>query len=170
MKNPPDGPYIQTIEDGTAEGEITGGNLDLIVATLSTEYEIETKEKIFFFEAAGHRTWELDRILVHLELSGKLGEAAGFVAGQMLLCDPVDRAMMELMPYLVRMDPKEVMDHQFSSTVEEVLQERLSRFRVPAIYGLCCGHTEDQSVIPIGVRATLDGTEGLRIVESAVTT
>jgi muramoyltetrapeptide carboxypeptidase len=167
VHNPAHGPQIQTITDGRAEGELIGGNLDLLIATLATKYEIDMNGRIFFFEAAGHRTWEIDRFLTHLELTGKLRQAIGFVAGPMMMCNPAERAHLEQPAPGAHSDA--FLDFSFSSTVEEVLQERLSRFNVPAIYGLCCGHTADQTVLPIGVRAVLDGTEGtLRIVEPAL--
>ncbi len=167
VHNPTHGPQIQTITDGKAEGELTGGNLDLLIATLATKYEIDMNGRIFFFEAAGHRTWEIDRFLTHLELTGKMRQAIGFVAGPMMMCNPAERAHLEQPAPGAHADA--FLDFSFSSTVEEVLQERLMRFNVPAIYGLCCGHTADQAVLPIGVRAVLDGTEGsLRIVEPAL--
>lgn len=166
VRNPSHGPLIQTISEGRVEGDLTGGNLDLLLATLATKYEIDMNGKIFFFEAAGHRTWEIDRFLTHLELTGKLRSAVGFVAGTMKDCDPSARAALE---YPINYAATGRSDFSFSSTVEEVLHERLTRFGVPAIYGLCCGHTEDQTVLPIGVRAILDGTEGnLQIVEPAL--
>jgi muramoyltetrapeptide carboxypeptidase len=170
VRNPPHGPQIQTISEGKAEGELTGGNLDLVLATLATKYEIDMKGKIFFFEAAMHRTWEIDRFLTHLELTGKLRSAVGFVAGPMAKCDPAERTPMErqvINPATGH--PDALLDFNYSSTVEEVLQERLSRLSVPAIYGLCCGHTADLTVLPIGVNAVLDGTNGkLQITESAL--
>lgn len=167
VRNPSHGPQIQTISEGKAEGKLTGGNLDLLIATLATKYEIDMKGRIFFFEASTHRTWEIDRFLTHLELTGKLRSAVGFVAGVMKNCDPSERALLEQpVNYLGTGRP----DFSFSSTVEEVLQERLARLSVPAIYGLCCGHSDDKIVLPIGVKAILDGTEGkLQLVESALT-
>jgi len=166
VRNPSHGPEIQIISPGKAEGELIGGNLDLVIGTLATKYEIETKGKIFFFEASGHRAWEIDRFLTHLELSNKLKSAVGFVAGTFRNCDPAQRAAMEL---AVGGFGAGRPDFSFSSTVEEVLQERLARLSLPAIYGLCCGHTEDQTVLPIGVNAILDATEGkLQIVEPAL--
>jgi muramoyltetrapeptide carboxypeptidase LdcA involved in peptidoglycan recycling len=83
----------------------------------------------------------------------------------MRYCDPSQRAAMEIARGVSPDRP----DFSFSSTVEEVLHERLARLALPAIYGLCCGHTEDQTVLPIGVKAILDGTEAsLKIIEPAL--
>lgn len=165
VRNPLHGPQIQTISEGKAEGELTGGNFDLVISTLATKFEIETKGKIFFFEAANKRPWEIDQFLTHLDLAGKLRSAVGFVAGPMRYCDPSQRAASEIARGVSPDRP----DFSFSSTVEEVVQERLARLSLPAIYGLCCGHTEDQTVLPIGVKAILDGTEAsLKIVEPAL--
>jgi muramoyltetrapeptide carboxypeptidase len=164
VPSPTEGPFVQTIREGKAEGELNGGNLDLVIATIGTEYEIDLKGKLFFFEAASHRVWEIDRFLTHLSLAGKLETAAGFIAGPMKAVEPHERATQEL-----ALGSIEAPDFSFSGSVEEVLQERLSRFAVPSIYGISCGHTENQTVLPIGVRATLDGTErSLWITEPAL--
>ena len=164
VPSPAEGPFIQTIREGKAEGQLMGGNLDLVAASLGTEYEIDLKGKLFFFEAASHRVWEIDRHLTHLSLAGKLGTAAGFIAGPMKAVEPHERAAQELSLGLT-----EPPDFSFSSSVEEMLHERLSQFAVPSIYGICCGHTENQTVLPIGVRASLNSTEGaLTITETAL--
>ncbi|MDA4128872.1 MAG: LD-carboxypeptidase [Thaumarchaeota archaeon] len=166
VTNPPDGPFVQTVVEGTAVGELTGGNLNLVVATLGTPYEIDTKGRIFFFEIPGVRAWQIDRHLVHLEQAGKLPAAVGFVAGECVQSDPYERAVGEYwLSY-----PGAILDHHLSSTVEEVINERLSKLGKPAEYGLVCGHGRHKTVMPIGVRAELRASEGiLNITESATT-
>ena len=47
IKNPYDEKFI-SLYDGSCEGILVGGNLSLIISTLGTEYEIDTKNKILF--------------------------------------------------------------------------------------------------------------------------
>lgn len=156
LENPLDGPFIHTVNEGKAEGELIGGNLNLIVATIGTRYEIETAGKLFFFEVPQLRPWQIDRHLVHLRLASKMQTATGFVAGEMVVSNPHERALGEFgLSY-----PGEILSHHFSSTVEEVINENLSQYPRPAIYGLCCGHGSNQVVVPLGAKATLDASEG----------
>lgn len=146
--NPIDGPFIRVINDGKAEGEIIGGNLSIIVSTLGTPYEIDTKGKILFIEDTNEAPYRVDRMLTQLILAGKLNDVSG-----MIIC--------EFKNYDLNI-PK------YTFSLEEVIQDRIGKLGIPAIYGLCCGHGEHKITLPIGVKATLDATNAtLRIDEPA---
>jgi muramoyltetrapeptide carboxypeptidase len=149
VENPAEGPFIRVINEGRAEGEIIGGNLSLIVSTLGTPYEIDTKGKILFIEEVNEEPYRIDRMLTQLILSKKLSEAAGII-----IC--------EIRNYEQKV-PKSTL------TLDEVIQDRIGSIKVPAIYGLCCGHGLNKITIPIGVKASLDATHArLTIMEAAV--
>ena len=51
----------------------------------------------------------------------------------------------------------------------EVLDNILGALKIPVLYGLTIGHTDDQLTLPLGVTATLDATNGaLEIKEAGV--
>ena len=146
--NPADGPIIKTINEGKASGVLAGGNLALMVATLGTPYEIDTKGKILLIEEVDDPPYLVDRNLTHLWLAGKLQDAAGILVGEIVNCQP--------------------RQGEPSLTLWDVLQDRIGSTGKPAIYGLCCGHGTHHLTLPIGVQASLDATQGrLRIEESA---
>jgi len=150
IENPIEGPYIRVINEGKAEGEIIGGNLSLIISTLGTPYEIDTKDKILFIEEVNEEPYRIDRMLTQLILSKKLSEAAGII-----IC--------EIRNYEQKISKSTL-------TLEEVIQDRIGSLGIPAIYGLCCGHGPNKITMPIGVRAHLDATQAkLTITETAVT-
>jgi hypothetical protein len=41
---------LRSLSPGRAEGELTGGNLSLVAASIGTTYEVNTKGKILFLE------------------------------------------------------------------------------------------------------------------------
>ena len=45
----PEGDNLQSINNGISSGQLIGGNLSLICSSLGTKYEINTKNKILFF-------------------------------------------------------------------------------------------------------------------------
>ncbi len=49
----PLGEIMEAMHGGAAEGELIGGNLSLLAATLGSPYEIDTKGKILFIEDIG---------------------------------------------------------------------------------------------------------------------
>lgn len=82
VANPVDAPIVKTINEGKASGVLVGGNLALMVATLGTPYEIDTKGKILLIEEVDDPPYLVDRNLTHLWLAGRLQDAAGVVVGE----------------------------------------------------------------------------------------
>jgi muramoyltetrapeptide carboxypeptidase len=51
----------------------------------------------------------------------------------------------------------------------EVVNNLFGDLKIPVLYGLTIGHTDDQLTLPLGLSATLDADKGtLEIKESAV--
>lgn len=66
---------------GSASGQLIGGNLSLIVDSLGTSTEIDTKSKILVLEEVDEFVYRIDRMFVQLKRAGKLTELAGLVIG-----------------------------------------------------------------------------------------
>ena len=147
LENPPDGMLLRTIVPGKAKGPIIGGNLSMITHTLGTEDSIQTDGKILFLEEVFVSEYDIERLLTHLHLAGKLRKVRGIVFGQ-------------VSKFHKREEP--------TPSLEEVLQDRIGIMdKVPSFTGLCCGHGRMKLVIPEGVSATIDASEpALTIVES----
>lgn len=86
LKNPCNEKVI-SIYDGICEGKLIGGNLSLIVSTLGTKYEIDTKDKILFIEEIGEFTYKIDRMLNHLQMAGKFKDCKGIIFGEFTDCN-----------------------------------------------------------------------------------
>jgi Uncharacterized proteins, homologs of microcin C7 resistance protein MccF len=144
---------LRTIRPGLANGLLTGGNLTLISNTMGTPYEIETKGKILFLEDVDEEPYSIDRMLTHLRLAGKFDGVAGVIFGECQDCRPKDYKPSSAIPY----------------GLGEVLDNILGDLKVPVLYGLTIGHTDDQLTLPLGVAATLDATNRtLEIKEAGV--
>jgi muramoyltetrapeptide carboxypeptidase len=144
---------LRTISSGTANGPLIGGNLTLISNTLGTPYEIETRGKILFLEDVDEEPYSIDRMLTHLRLAGKFAGVSGIVFGECQDCRPKDYKPSSTIPF----------------GLGEVLDNILGDLKVPVLYGLTIGHTDDQLTLPLGVTATLDANNGtLDIKEAAV--
>ncbi len=143
--------YLDVINGGEARGELVGGNLTLICASLGTPFEIDTKDKILFFEEVETEPWILDHMLTHLKNAGKLQEAAGIVVGECSGCEPF----------------KHNPGFPVTFFLEDILDDFLKPLGIPVIHGLPIGHTKDLATLPMGVDAYLDGTNGKLFVEEA---
>jgi muramoyltetrapeptide carboxypeptidase len=144
---------LRAIRPGTASGPLVGGNLSLVVATMGTPYEIETRGKILFIEDVGEEAYSIDRMLTQLRLAGKFEQAAGVIFGECAGCGPGDFQPSMASPY----------------SLGETLDNILSQLKIPVLNGLTIGHTTDQLTLPLGVMATLDADNGtLEIKEAGV--
>lgn len=144
---------LRTIRPGTATGPLVGGNLSLIVATMGTPFEIETRGRILFVEDTGEEPYRIDRMLTQLRLAGKFDDVAGVIFGECDGCGPNDYKPSFSSPY----------------SLGEVVDNLLGKLKVPVLSGLTIGHTADQLTLPLGVTATLDADGGtLELKEAGV--
>ena len=141
-----------TLYEGTAEGDLTGGCLSIVAATLGTPYEINTKGKILFLEDIDEFPHRVDRYLVQLIQAKKMEQAEGIVFGTFTRC--------EYPP-----------GHDYSAfgvRVLDIARENSLRLEKPCIWGLQFGHTPEMLTIPVGARARLDASNRRLIVEPSV--
>lgn len=134
IKNPSDSP-INTLVGGKCCGTITGGNLALLVSTLGSEFEIDTKGKILFIEDIGENIYKLDRMLTALDLAGKFKDCSGIIFGDFFDCNKSSEDDFEL---------------------EELFLDRVAKYNKPCISNLKCGHCTPTLTLPLGVHCELD--------------
>jgi muramoyltetrapeptide carboxypeptidase len=138
--------------EGAAEGILYGGCLSMVVASLGTPYEIRTADTILFIEDVATKPYQIDRMLMHLKLAGKLDGVRGIIFGEMLDC---------------------LQGRDQGYTLEEVVLRVVGDLGIPIAFGLRSGHVSRRNVtLPIGVKAALDVSArevSLRILESATT-
>ena len=144
---------VEVLRSGKASGCLFGGCLSMLVASLGTPFEIQTKESILFIEDIAEKPFRIDRMLMQLRLAGKLDGVRGFVFGEMLDCAP----------------PKGE-----TYTLQQVIMRVLEPYEVPIVYGLKSGHVTGGNVtLPIGVQAELEAqgaNVSLKILEAATVT
>lgn len=140
---------IRPLATGDAEGVLYGGCLSMLVASIGTKHEIRTAGTILFIEDVAAKPFQIDRMLMHLKLAGKLEGVKGIVFGEMLDC-------------------RQSAGQDY--TLEEVVMRVLGDLGVPVAFGLRSGHVSRANItLPIGVRARLKvgGDVRLTILEPA---
>ncbi len=68
---------------GTASGQLVGGNLSLLTATLGSKTSLDTNGKIIFIEEIGEHKYHIDRQLHSLKRAGYFDHCAGVLIGDM---------------------------------------------------------------------------------------
>jgi len=141
---------VEILRAGKVRGQLYGGCLSMLVASLGTPFEVQTEGTILFIEDIAEKPFRIDRMLMQLRLAGKLEGVRGFVFGEMLDCLP----------------PKGE-----SYTLQQVILRVLAPYNVPIVYGLKSGHVSSGNItLPIGVQAELEAADSgvhLKIMEAS---
>ena len=136
----------EAVRSGKCAAPMLGGCLSLLVTTLGTPYEIDTRGKILFLEDVGEKPYRIERMLIHLKLAGKFDGLAGLVLGDFTQCDGDG--------------PRDV---------ETVIAEMFHDAPFPVVMGMAAGHGAENLALPLGVTMLLDGDAGtLSLLESPV--
>ncbi len=71
---------------GWAEGRLTGGSLKLVVGSLGTPWEIDTRDSILMLEETHEAPYSIDRMLLQLQAAGKFDRVLGVGIGALTDC------------------------------------------------------------------------------------
>jgi muramoyltetrapeptide carboxypeptidase len=136
----------EAIKPGRAVAPMMGGCLSLLVTTLGTPYEIDSRGKLLFLEDVGEKPYRVERMLTHLRMAGKFDGLAGVVFGDFADCNGGG-----------------------SRDMRQIVAEIFATADYPVVMGLPAGHGEENFLLPFGVAMALDASEAtLSIAESPV--
>ncbi len=141
LKNPV-GEDFMTLVPGKCSGELIGGNLSLLVSTLGSPYEIDTKGKILFIEEVSEPNYKIDKMLTALSLAGKFDDCEGIILGTFNDCIPENKG--------------------YGGTdldLDTIFKEVLIPFGKPILANLRAGHNFPQPTLAFGRIVHLDATE-----------
>ncbi|WP_218813732.1 S66 peptidase family protein [Rickettsiella endosymbiont of Dermanyssus gallinae] len=113
---------------------ITGGTLTLIQTSLSTPWQIDTKDKILFLEEVNESAYRIDRMLQHLQHSGILQHVKAILLGD----------------FIAPQDSKD------ATLIQAVLARFANEQRVPVLHIPGIGHGETNRSLPLGANTELN--------------
>jgi len=142
IKNPPN-EKLEMLYGGSCEGEIMGGNLSLLVATLGSPYEVDVKGKILFIEEVHEETYKIDKMLTALSLAGKFNDCVGILLGTFSDCMQEEKSSY---------DGKDL-------DLETIFKEVILPYKKPTLLNIRAGHNHPQVTIPFGVKAKMNADE-----------
>lgn len=126
---------FKKIVDGRASGQIIGGNLSIVVSSIGTEYEIDTKNKILFLEDIDESVPKIDRMFQHLIYSKKIKDCSGIILGDFSNCEN---------------------KYDGSYAVENLFIDTFSSLNKPVMYNIKSGHCSPMTTIPLGAYCVMD--------------
>ena len=147
LKFGPENEEYITIQDGTAKGELIGGNLSLIRGMVVGKYSIDFTDKILFLEELGLETDPagISNHLYYMKQNGVFKKIKGLWIGNY--------------------------EHESGITLEKIIMDVLDgEYKFPIIKSNNFGHIERKTVIPIGTKAEIDTEEDvkIRLIENCV--
>ncbi len=117
---------------GNASGVLVGGNLSLIQACSGSKSDIDTEGKILFIEDVNEYKYQIDRMLTHLQRSGKLDKLAGLVVGEFSAT-------------------KEHHEIVYEQSLEEIIWEKVKEYDYPVCFRFPSGHIKNNLALKLGV-------------------
>ncbi len=135
---------------GNVTGRIIGGNLALLASLGGTDYFPNMNDKILFLEDIGELPFRIDRMLNQLRLSNVFNQIKGIILGAFIDCHETDPLKKTL-------------------TLGEVVDDYLSKLKIPVVYNFPNGHVKDIITVPNGIKIKLNASRSfIEYIEGAV--
>lgn len=134
------GEEYETLKEGTAEGELIGGNLTLTRGMVEGKYKIDFTNKILFLEELGFETDPAgcSNNLYFMKQNGVFDKINGLWIGNY--------------------------EHESNIKLEKIIMDVLGdEYNFPIIKSNNFGHIETKTVIPIGTKAKIDTEKQVKI-------
>jgi len=113
------------------EGILLGGNLSIIASLVGTDYLPICKKVIFFLEDINEPYYKIDRMLTQLRLSGFFKNVSALILGQFKDCGKKD-------------------------IINQIVLDIVSDIGFPILYDFPIGHSNQNMLIPLGIRVRLN--------------
>ncbi|HCJ66096.1 MAG TPA: LD-carboxypeptidase [Elusimicrobia bacterium] len=120
---------VKVFKHGIATGTLKGGNLITLSALIGTEWELETKNSILFFEEVDEKLYKVDRCLSQWFLAGKFRKIKGLILGNF-------RGLK-------------------TSNIFAIIKEMI-KVTFPVVYCPYLGHTKNKITLPVGAKVKLN--------------
>lgn len=113
-------PYDVSNRQGSVAGQLIGGNLSLLIDSLGTTSEVDTRNKILVIEDVGEYFYKIDRMMTQLKRANKLSGLVGLVVGH--FTDITESTLA------------------FGETIKEMMLHHTRDYRYPVAFNFPIGH------------------------------
>ncbi len=128
--------------EGIAAGKLCGGNLSLLQNLSGTVSDIDTTDRILFFEDVDEYLYHFDRMIQWLKRSGKLENLVALVVGHLSKMKNLDEK------------------NPFGKSAEEIIADAVGEYDYPVCFGYPAGHENDNRALMIGGNYSLTINSG----------
>ena len=129
--------------NGTAKGQLVGGNLSMLYSLCGSPSDLDTSGKILFLEDLDEHLYHVDRMLQNLKRNGMLKDLAGLIVGGM--SDMKDHTKAHGF----------ATNRPFGKTAEEIIYDAVKDYNYPVCFNFPAGHTKDNRALVMGSESYL---------------
>ena len=122
--------------NGTAKGEIVGGNLSVLYSIMGSKSEVDYKGKILFIEDLDEYLYHIDRMMMNLKRNGYFDGVKAVIVGGMS-----------------SMNDNEI---PWGKDAQQIIQDVLKDYKFPIIYNFPAGHIKDNRALILGKTVNVD--------------
>ena len=126
---------MQVLVPGRASGQLTGGNLSLLINMIGTSWEPDYQGKILFIEDIYENIPNIDRMICQMKALGVFDRIAGLVIGQFSEC-------------------QNAYDSHF--LMNEYIKDQFADLKVPVLYNVSVGHDYPTGTLIMGCDCRID--------------
>lgn len=122
--------------NGSATGELVGGNLSLLYSLQGTPWQLNAQGRILLIEDLSEYLYHIDRMMQNLKLSGQLNNLAGLVVGGFT----------------------EIQDNEspFGKSAYEIIREAVEGYNFPVCFDFPSGHIPKNLSLVMGASYRLE--------------
>ena len=147
----------KVLRAGKTEGELVGGNLNIILSLMGTPYEPKWDGKILFWEEVAETIETIDNFLWRLRVARVFKKIEGMIVGKITDLQSIEDetegwANLERPPLL-----------------EDIISQATEGYNFPILYGVDFGHDVPSLTLPVGAKAHLDCPAPGRVGKVSIT-
>jgi muramoyltetrapeptide carboxypeptidase len=125
--------------NGTASGELVGGNISILYSLLGSKSAIDTKDKILFIEDLDEYLYHIDRMMYNLKRNGYFENVKGIIVGSM-----------------TDMHDNEI---PFGQNEVQIITEIAKDLSIPIAFQFPAGHQKDNRTLILGRQVAFEVNE-----------
>jgi muramoyltetrapeptide carboxypeptidase len=125
--------------NGTASGELVGGNISILYSLLGSKSAIDTKDKILFIEDLDEYLYHIDRMMYNLKRNGYFENVKGIIVGSM-----------------TDMHDNEI---PFGQNEVQIITEIAKDLSIPITFQFPAGHQKDNRTLILGKQVHFEVNE-----------
>tara|TARA_R110001599_G_scaffold58149_4_gene160230 strand:+ start:2019 stop:3104 length:1086 start_codon:yes stop_codon:yes gene_type:complete len=125
--------------EGSAKGQLIGGNISLLVSMLGSKSQMNAEDKILFIEEVGEYKYSIDRMLQSLKRAGFFENCKGIIVGDI--------------------SKIKTNTTEWGTSIEQLILDVVAEYDFPILFHFPAGHEPDNRALIFGRMVEMNVTK-----------